>query len=117
MTLIESTHSARPDRAPRLPIPRFAGLGERMAAESRHARLDDVLLALVVNALGPDGRVALGGAEWRSVEDAIRDPISAVARSAVEQLAVEIEAILADQVPELGRRLADHRLRTELGYD
>jgi hypothetical protein len=88
-----------------------------MAAEGRDARLDEVLRALVVNALGPDGPVVLGREGWRNIEMAIEGPVSAVARSAVEQLASEVEATIADRVPELGRRLADHRLRAELGYD
>jgi hypothetical protein len=117
MTVIQSTAPARTGHATRRLARPIAGLRERMAAEGRDARLDEVLRAVVVNALGPDGPVVLEREEWRSIEMAIEGPVSAVARSAVEQLAGEVEATIADRIPELGRRLADHRLRVELGYD
>jgi hypothetical protein len=85
--------------------------------EGRHAGLDEVLLAVVVNALGPDARVAIAGEDWARVEDVIRDPVRAAAAAALEQLAADLEATLPGRMPELMRRIADHRRRTELGYD
>jgi hypothetical protein len=85
--------------------------------ESRHARLDEILLAIVVNALGPDARVAVAREDWVRVEDALRGPVSAATAAAIERLAADLEATLPRRIPELVRRMGDHRLRTEFGYD
>jgi hypothetical protein len=92
-------------------------LGTRVRAEGRHAGLDEILLAVVVNALGPDARVTIAREEWVRVEDAIREPVRAAGAAALEQLAADLEATLPRRVPELVRRITDHRRRTELGYD
>jgi len=65
---------------------------------------------------GPDGRVAVAREDWLRVEDAIRGPVSAAA-AALERLAADLEATLPRRIPELVRRIGDHRLRTEFGYD
>jgi hypothetical protein len=70
-----------------------------------------------VNALGPDARVAVPREDWVRIEDAIRGPVSAATTAALERLAVDLEALLPQCVPELVRRIGDHRLRTEFGYD
>ncbi len=96
---------------------RCGGLGARVREEGRHARLDEILRAVVVNALGPDARVAVPREDWVRIEDAIRGPVSAAATAALERLAADLEALLPQCVPELVRRIGDHRLRTEFGYD
>jgi hypothetical protein len=96
---------------------RGGNLGTRVREEGRHARLDEILLAVVVNALGPDARVAVAREEWVRVEDAIRGPVNAAAAAALERLAADLEATLPRRMPELVRRIGDHRLRAELGYD
>jgi hypothetical protein len=92
-------------------------LGKRVREEGRRARLDEILLAVVVNALGPDARVAVAREDWVRVEDAIRGPASTAATAALERLAADLEATLPRRLPELVRRIGDHRLRTEFGYD
>ena len=92
-------------------------LRTRVREEGRHARLDEILLAVVVNALGPDARVAVAREDWLRVEDAIRGPVSAAATAALERLAADLEATLPRRIPELVRRIGDHRLRTEFGCD
>jgi hypothetical protein len=92
-------------------------LGARVREEGRHARLDEILRAVVVNALGPDARVAVPPEDWVRVEDAIRGPVSAAATAALERLAADLEAALPQRVPEVVRRIGDHRRRTEFGYD
>jgi hypothetical protein len=94
-----------------------ADLGSRVREEGRRARLDEILLAVVVNALGPDARVAVAREEWVRVEDAIRGPVSTAAAAALERLVADLEATLPRRLPELVRRIGDHRLRTECGYD
>jgi len=96
---------------------RGGDLGTRVREEGRHARLDEILLAVVVNALGPDARVAVAREDWVRVEDAIRGPVSAATTAALERLAADLEATLTRRIPELVRRIGDHRLRTEFGYD
>ena len=98
-------------------VTRPAGIGVRVWQEGRHARLEEVLHAVVVNALGPDARVAIAREEWVSIEDAIRGPVAAAASAALERLAADLEAALPRRIPDLVRRLGDHRLRAELGYD
>jgi hypothetical protein len=85
--------------------------------EGRHARLDEILRAVVVNALGPDARVSVPREDWVRIEDAIRGPVSAAAMAALERLAADLEALLPQCLPELVLRLGDHRLRAEFGYD
>jgi hypothetical protein len=96
---------------------RRSGLGARVIEEGRHARLDEILRAVVVNALGPDARVAVPREDWVRIEDAIRGPVSAAATAALERLAADLEAALPGRLPGLVRRIGDHRLRAEFGYD
>ena len=84
---------------------------------SRHSRLDEILLAVAVNALGPNGRVAVAREDWLRVVDAIHGPVSAAATAALERPAADLEATLPQRIPELVRRVGDHRLRTEFDYD
>ena len=68
-------------------------------------RLDEILLAVVVNALGPDARVAVAREEWVRVEDAIRGPVTMAATAALERLVADLEATLPRHLPELVRRI------------
>ncbi len=92
-------------------------IGGRVREEGHRAWLDEALHSVVLDALGPDARVALAREEWGRLEDAIRGPVAAVAAAALDRLAVELESVLSLRTPELVRRLRDHRLRAELGYD
>jgi hypothetical protein len=92
-------------------------LGSRVREEGRQARLDEVLLAVVLNALGPDARVAVTHEEWLRVEEAIRGPVCAATTAALERLSADLETTLPRRMPELVRRIGDQRLRTEFGYD
>lgn len=92
-------------------------IGWRVREEGHRAWLDEALHSVVLDALGPDARVALAGEEWGRLEDAIRGPVTAAAAAALDRLAVELEPVLARRTPELVDRLRDHRLRVELGYD
>lgn len=92
-------------------------LRTRAREEGRHAQLDEILLTVVVNALGPDARVVVAREDWLRVEDAIRGPVSAAATAALERLAADLEATLPRRIPELVRRFGDHRLRAESGDD
>jgi hypothetical protein len=85
--------------------------------EGRRARLDEILRGIVMNALGPDARVAVARDDWLLVEEAIRGPVSTVAAAALERLALDLEATLPGRLPGLVRRIGDHRLRAEFGYD
>ena len=96
---------------------RGGDLGARVREEGRRARLDEILLAVVVNALGPDARVAVAREDWVRVEEAIRGPVSAAATAALERLAADLQATLPRRIPELVRRIGDHHLRAEFGYD
>ena len=117
MNLIQPTPSTELAAPTHLPVDAGGDLGTRVKAEGHHARLEEVLLAVVVNALGPDARVAVAREDWLRVEDAIRGPVSAAATAALERLAADLEATLPRRLPELARRIGDHRLRTEFGYD
>ena len=116
MTMSQAGHAVRPARSQPTAAP-VTDLEARVRLEGRRAHLDDILRGLIVNALGPDGRVAVAGEDWSRFEEAIREPIEAIAASALGQLAAEVEAAVTGRMPELGRRLAEHRLRAELGYD
>jgi len=70
-----------------------------------------------VNALGPDARGGLAREDSLRVEDAIRGPVSTAATAALERLAADLLATLPRRIPELVRRIGDHCLRTEFGYD
>jgi hypothetical protein len=107
------------DPAPpaRSSVIRDGDLGTRVREEGRRARLEEILRAVVMNALGPDARVAVHRDDWMLVEDAIRGPVSIAAAAALERLAADLEATLPRHLPELVRRIGDHRLRTEFGYD
>jgi hypothetical protein len=110
-----------PNTNPAPPAPSSADgcgdLGARVREEGRRARLDEILRAVVMSALGPDARVAVPLEDWVRVEDAIRGPVSAAATAALERLAADLEAALPQRVPEVVRRIGDHRRRTEFGYD
>jgi hypothetical protein len=117
MTLI---HAARPAGSshPSASVP--GEIGARLRLEGRQARLDDVLHAIVVNALGPDARRAVGRDEWAGLEEAIRGPVTDAASAALERLAVDLEIVLPGGMPDVVRRLSDQRQqrqRAELGYD
>ena len=113
MTLMQPTQPTQPTR----PLMHLGDIGARLRQEGHHALLDDVLHAVVVDVLGSDSRVALAGEEWRRIEDAIRGPVVAAATAAIERLAADLETSLSHGLPELVRRLGDHRLRAEMGYD
>lgn len=98
-------------------IDRCDGLGARVREEGRHAGLEEILRAVVVNALGPDTRVAVPREDWVGIEDAILGPVSAAATAALDRLAADLEASLPQCAPELVRRIGGHRLRIEFGYD
>jgi hypothetical protein len=117
VTPVQPTPSTRLT-APTHPLANRGGdLGTRVKEEGRRARLDEILLRIVVDALGPDARFAVAREDWVRVEDAIRGPVSAAATAALERLAADLEATLPRRVPVLVRRIGDHRLRTEFGYD
>lgn len=111
---IPSTDLTRPTRASVNP---GGDLGTRVREEGRRARLDEILLAVVVNALGPDARVAVAREEWVRVEDAIRGPVTTAATAALERLVADLEATLPRHLPELVRRIGADRLRAEFGFD
>lgn len=92
-------------------------LADRVMREGHQACLDDVLHDVVVRALGPDARVAVAKEDWTRVEEVIRGPIAAAVAAALERLAADVDAVLPWRLPELTRRLGDHRLKAELGYD
>jgi hypothetical protein len=117
MTSIPPTPSTELAPPTHLPVNPGSDLGRRVREEGRHARLDEILLALVVNALGPDARNAVPREDWLRVEEAIRGPVSAAATAALERLAADLETTLPRRIPELVRRIGDQRLRTEFGYD
>ena len=120
MASIPPTHST-PSTGLAPPLRRTAnpdsGLGDRVREEGRHAPLDEILLTVVVNALGPDARITVAREDWLRVEEAIRGPVSVAATAALERLAADLETTLCLYVPELVRRIGDQRLRTEFGYD
>jgi hypothetical protein len=99
------------------PVNPGSDLGHRVKEEGRHARLDEILLSVVMNALGPDARIAVAREDWLRVEEAIRGPVSAAATAALDRLAADLETTLPRRIPELVRRIGDQRLRTEFGYD
>jgi hypothetical protein len=114
MTPIQPARQTSPNR----PSPARPGdLRSRVWLEGRHARLDEVLHSIVVNALGADARVVVARDDWARVEDSIRGPVAAAVSAALDRLAADLEATLPRGIPDLARRLGDHRLRAELGYD
>ncbi len=117
MTPIQPTAATELAPPAHPPVNPAADLRTRVREEGRHARLDEILLGVVVNALGPDARVAVAREDWLRVEDAIRGPVSAAATVALERLAADLEATLPRRIPELVRRIGDHRLRAEFGCD
>ncbi len=119
MTLISPTPSsqATPSMQPTASLGGADEIGARVWQAGRDARLDEVLHAVVLDALGPDARITIAREDWARVEDAIRGPVAAAASAALERLASDLETDLPRQMPELVRRLGDQRARTELGYD
>jgi hypothetical protein len=117
VNLIQPTQPTELAAPTHRPVNAGGDLGTRVRAEGRRARLEEVLLGVVVNALGPDARVAVAREDWLRVEDAIRGPVSAAAAAALDRLAVDLEATLPRRVPDLVRRIGDQRPRTEFGYD
>ena len=114
MTLIQEARPIPPVR-PTMTIP--SGIGARVRLEGSQAGLDDVLHAIVMSALGPDARVAVDLEEWARLEETIRGPVAVAASVALERLAADLDAALPRRMPEVVRRLGDHRQRAELGYD
>lgn len=92
-------------------------IGGRVREEGHRVRLDEALHSIVLDALGPDARVAVATEDWGRLEDAIRGPVAAASAVALDRLAVELESVLSRRTPELVHRLGDYRLRVELGYD
>ncbi len=89
----------------------------RVWQEGRRAQLEEVLHAVVIDALGPGAVVTMAGEEWVGVEDAIRSPVAAATSACLERLAADLAAALPRSQPVLVRSLGDERLRAELGYD
>ena len=89
----------------------------RLRQEDVRARLDEILRAVVVDALAPGAAGGVAGGEWVGVEDAIRTPVAAATSAALERLAADLEVALPREVPVAKQRLRDERLRAELGYD
>jgi hypothetical protein len=117
MTLDQLARHADHGRAAPLVPASPEDLGARLADEGRHIRLDDILHAAAVNALGPDGRLAVGKEEWAKIDAAIRAAVVSVASDALDRLATDLAATLRGRAPEAMRRLGDQRRRVELGYD
>jgi hypothetical protein len=114
MTMARST-PPMPPRHPHVALP--DDIRTRVWQEARRARLEEVLRAVVIDALGPGAAVAMAREERVGVEDVIRSPVAAATSACLERLAADLETALPRSQPMLLGRLGDERLRAELGYD
>ncbi len=117
MTATDPTPSAPDFRTIHEAMLRRDLLDVRIRGEGECARLDEILLAISINALGPDARFAVDPDEWAVIEARIRRSAAAAADVAVERLASDLDGILDQRIQAVFRRIGDQRLRTELGYD